>query len=66
MYRRDAVVDLLPNVRSLVRLNQGHDLLADISGKMQVRNIPMIKGDRGVVELSPYDLRRGRIRTHHR
>jgi translation initiation factor IF-1 len=60
------VVELLPNAMFLVRLDQGHDVLAHISGKMRVNNIRVIKGDRVVVELSPYDLRRGRIRTRHR
>ncbi len=60
------VVELLPNAMFLVRLDQGHDVLAHISGKMRINNIRVIKGDRVVVELSPYDLRRGRIRTRHR
>lgn len=60
------VVELLPNAMFLVRLDQGHHVLAHISGKMRVNNIRVIKGDRVVVELSPYDLRRGRIRTRHR
>ena len=60
------VVELLPNAMFLVRLDQGHNVLAHISGKMRVNNIRVIKGDRVVVELSPYDLRRGRIRTRHR
>jgi translation initiation factor IF-1 len=60
------VVELLPNAMFLVRLDQGHEVLAHISGKMRVNNIRVIKGDRVVVELSPYDLRRGRIRTRHR
>jgi translation initiation factor IF-1 len=60
------VVELLPNAMFLVRLDQGHEVLAHISGKMRVNNIRVIKGDRVVVELSPYDLKRGRIRTRHR
>jgi translation initiation factor IF-1 len=60
------VVELLPNAMFLVRLDQGHEVLAHISGKMRVNNIRVIKGDRVAVELSPYDLRRGRIRTRHR
>lgn len=60
------VIDLLPNAMFLVRLDQGHEVLAHISGKMRMHNIRVIKGDRVVVELSPYDLRRGRIRTRHR
>lgn len=60
------VIELLPSAMFLVRLDQGHDVLAHISGKMRLHNIRVIKGDRVVVELSPYDLRRGRIRTRHR
>jgi len=60
------VVELLPNAMFLVRLDAGHQVLAHISGKMRLHNIRVIKGDRVVVELSPYDLTRGRIRTRHR
>lgn len=60
------VIELLPNATFLVRLDQGHEVMAHISGKMRINNIRVIKGDRVVVELSPYDLRRGRIRTRHR
>jgi translation initiation factor IF-1 len=60
------VLELLPNAMFLVRLDEGHEVLAHISGKMRINNIRVIKGDRVVVELSPYDLRRGRIRTRHR
>lgn len=60
------VIDTLPNATFLVRLDQGHQVLAHISGKMRLNNIRVIKGDRVVVELSPYDLTRGRIRTRHR
>lgn len=60
------VVDLLPNAMFLVQLDEGHEVLAHISGKMRLHNIRVIKGDRVVVELSPYDLKRGRIRTRHR
>lgn len=60
------VVELLPNAMFIVRLDQGHDVLAHISGKMRIHNIRVIKGDRVVVELSPYDMKRGRIRTRHR
>jgi translation initiation factor IF-1 len=60
------VVEPLPNATFRVRLDQGYDILAHISGKMRLNNIRVIKGDRVVVELSPYDLTRGRIRTRHR
>lgn len=60
------VVEPLPNATFLVRLDQGYEVLAHISGKMRLHTIRVIKGDRVVVELSPYDLTRGRIRTRHR
>ncbi len=60
------VVDLLPNAMFLVQLDAGHEVLAHVSGKMRMNNIRVIKGDRVVVELSPYDLKRGRIRTRYR
>ncbi|HEY1016358.1 MAG TPA: translation initiation factor IF-1 [Herpetosiphonaceae bacterium] len=60
------VAELLPNAAFLVNLDNGHQVLAHVSGKMRLNNIRVIKGDRVVVELSPYDLTRGRIRTRYR
>jgi translation initiation factor IF-1 len=60
------VTELLPNAAFIVALDQGHSVLAHISGKMRLHNIRVIKGDRVVVELSPYDLTRGRIRMRYR
>jgi translation initiation factor IF-1 len=57
------IVDTLPNAMFTVRLEGGHEVLAHIAGKMRLNNIRMAKGDRVLVELSPYDLTRGRIRT---
>lgn len=55
------VVDTLPNTTFRVRLENGHIVTAHISGKMRKHYIRIIPGDRVTVELSPYDLTRGRI-----
>ena len=55
------VVELLPNTMFRVELPNGHRVLAHISGKMRMHYIRILPGDRVVVELSPYDLNRGRI-----
>lgn len=58
----DAIVEeTLPNAQFLVRLENGHKVLAHISGKMRMNFIKIIQGDRVTVELSPYDLTKGRI-----
>jgi len=51
----------LPNAMFRVELENGHKLLAHISGKMRMHYIRILPGDRVVVEISPYDLNRGRI-----
>jgi translation initiation factor IF-1 len=51
----------LPNTQFLVELESGHNVLAHISGKMRMNYIRILPGDRVKVELSPYDLSRGRI-----
>lgn len=51
----------LPNAMFTVDLPNGHDVLAHISGKMRMNYIKILPGDRVLVELSPYDLSRGRI-----
>ncbi|WP_176229639.1 translation initiation factor IF-1 [Candidatus Hakubella thermalkaliphila] len=51
----------LPNAMFKVELDTGHKVLAHISGKMRMHYIRILPGDRVVVELSPYDLSRGRI-----
>ncbi|TAL41001.1 MAG: translation initiation factor IF-1 [Salinibacterium sp.] len=56
-----AVVESLPNAMFRVELNNGHKVLATISGKMRQNYIRILPEDRVVVELSPYDLTRGRI-----
>lgn len=55
------VVELLPNAMFRVQLDNGHVVLAHISGKMRMNFIRILEGDRVKVELSPYDLSRGRI-----
>jgi translation initiation factor IF-1 len=55
------VVEPLPNAMVRVELENGHKVLAHISGKMRMHYIRILPGDKVVVELSPYDLTRGRI-----
>jgi len=55
------VVEALPNATFRVELANGHKVLAHISGKIRVHYIRVLPGDRVLVELSPYDLSRGRI-----
>ena len=55
------VVEALPNASFRVELENGHRILAHISGKMRMHYIRILPGDRVAVELSPYDLTRGRI-----
>ncbi|MBN1889347.1 MAG: translation initiation factor IF-1 [Thermoflexales bacterium] len=55
------VVESLPNAMFRVQLENGHTILAHISGKMRMYYIRILLGDRVQVELSPYDLERGRI-----
>ncbi|MDD5773641.1 MAG: translation initiation factor IF-1 [bacterium] len=55
------VLDALPNAMFRVELKNGHKMLAHISGKMKMHFIRILPGDKVLVELSPYDLSRGRI-----
>ncbi|MDX1775328.1 translation initiation factor IF-1 [Thermodesulfobacteriota bacterium] len=55
------IVEPLPNAMFRVELDNGHKVLAHISGKMRMHFIKILPGDRVTVELSPYDLTRGRI-----
>ncbi len=55
------VVDLLPNAIFKVELDNGNQILAHISGKMRMNFIRILTGDRVIVEISPYDLTKGRI-----
>ena len=55
------VVEALPNATFTVELENGHQILAHISGKLRMNYIRILPGDKVKVELSPYDLARGRI-----
>lgn len=55
------VIEALPNAMFRVELANGHKVLAHISGKLRMHFIKILPGDRVTVELSPYDLTRGRI-----
>lgn len=55
------VLEPLPNAMFRVELDNGHKILAHISGKMRMHYIRILPGDRVLVEISPYDLTRGRI-----
>ncbi|MFQ5867011.1 MAG: translation initiation factor IF-1 [bacterium] len=55
------VIEALPNAMFRVELENGHRILAHISGKMRMHFIKILAGDKVKVELSPYDLTRGRI-----
>ncbi|TXD97604.1 translation initiation factor IF-1 [Psychrobacter frigidicola] len=55
------VVDTLPNTLFKVRLENGHEIIAHISGKMRKHYIRILTGDKVKVEMTPYDLTKGRI-----
>jgi len=55
------VIEPLPNAMFKVELDNGHKVLAHVSGKMRMRYIKILSGDKVKMELSPYDLSRGRI-----
>ncbi len=55
------VVEKLPNAMFQVKLENGHQVLAHISGKLRMNYIKILPGDRVTIELSPYDLTKGRI-----
>lgn len=60
------VIEALPGTQFKVRLESGHEVLAYLSGKMRKFYIRILLGDRVKVEMSPYDLTRGRITFRHR
>lgn len=60
------VVEPLPNAMFRVELENGHKVLAHVSGKMRMHFIRILPGDKVTVELSPYDLSRGRITYRHK
>ena len=55
------VLETLPNAAFKVKLKDDHEILAHISGKMRMNYIRILPGDKVLLELSPYDLQRGRI-----
>lgn len=55
------VLEALPNAMFKVELENGHEILAHISGKMRMHYIKILPGDKVLVQMSPYDLSRGRI-----
>ncbi len=59
------VTDALPNAMFRVELENGHKVLAHVSGKMRMNFIRILPGDTVIVEMSPYDLNRGRIVLRH-
>jgi translation initiation factor IF-1 len=67
MVKKDAirlqaeVTEALPNAMFRVKLENGHQILAHVSGKMRMHFIRILPGDTVIVEMSPYDLNRGRI-----
>jgi translation initiation factor IF-1 len=55
------IKEALPNTRFIVELENGHEILAHVSGKMRMHFIKIFRGDKVTVEMSPYDLSKGRI-----
>ena len=60
------ILETLPNATFKVELDNGHEVLAHISGKMRMHFIKILPGDKVTLELSPYDLSRGRITYRHK
>ena len=60
------VIETLPNALFKVELSNGHVVLAHISGKMRMHYIRIIPGDRVTLEMTPYDLSKGRITYRHK
>lgn len=60
------VVAQLPNATFRVKLDNGHEILSHLSGKMRRYYIRVLPGDRVTIEISPYDLTKGRIKFRHR
>lgn len=61
-----AITEALSNAMFRVRLENGHEIIATISGKMRMHYIRILPGDKVSVEMSPYDLTRGRITFRYR
>jgi translation initiation factor IF-1 len=60
------VLEILPDARYRVRLDNGHELVAYTAGKMKKNRIKTLAGDRVTVEVSPYDLEKGRLVFRHK
>jgi len=63
---RGKVVEALPNTQFKVQLENGHNIIAHISGKMRKNYIRLVPGDEVDVEMTPYDLSKGRIVYRHK
>ena len=59
------VTDTLPNAMFKVKLENGHEVLGTLAGKMRMHYIRIVPGDKVTIEISPYDLTRGRITYRH-
>lgn len=60
------IVEALPNTQFIVQLENGHQIHAHVSGKMRMHYIKIFRGDKVTVEMSPYDLSKGRIVYRYR
>jgi translation initiation factor IF-1 len=60
------VLEALPKTMFKVRLDNGHELIAHVSGKIRMHYIRILPGDKVTLEISPYDLTRGRITFRHK
>ncbi|RVU14136.1 translation initiation factor IF-1 [Methylobacterium oryzihabitans] len=60
------VLEILPDARYRVQLDQGHEIVAYTAGKMKKNRIKTLAGDRVTVEMSPYDLEKGRLVFRHK
>ena len=60
------VLDVLPNTKFVVQFENGHQVIAHVSGKIRMNNIRILPGDRVTIEISTYDLTRGRITYRHK
>ncbi len=60
------VLEILPDARFRIRLENGHEIVAYTAGKMKKNRIKTLAGDRVTVEMSPYDLEKGRLVFRHR
>jgi translation initiation factor IF-1 len=60
------VIEILPDARYRVRLDSGHEIVAYTAGKMRKNRIKTLAGDRVTIEMSPYDLEKGRVIFRHK